>query len=166
MQEAGITTAKDRLIAERDRLKQQVEQIDHRLLEIHADIAAIERVCDILGKGEQSDQDAPSSANGRRGPRGRLIREIRAIIAGWPIDKDFTSVLIRSTLQERDPVFAATVHNSSIPTTMKNLAELGEVDLLREGAGRRPGVYVRAHPDITIVRKSRTANPKGVTNDM
>lgn len=166
MQEAEFTTAKDRLTAENDRLKQQIEQIENRLLDVRADIAAIERVSAILGKGGQAKQDEPTPMNGRRAPRGRLIREIREIIDGWPIDMDFTSVLIRKTLHERDPAFAATVHNSSIPTTMKNLAELGEIDLLCQGAGRRPGIYMKPHPDITIVRKSRTANPKGVTNDM
>lgn len=166
MQEAEFTTAKDRLTGERDRLSQQVEHIHDRLLEIDADIAALDRAWTLIHRGEESKQDTPVSTNGRRTERGRLIREIREIIAGWPIDKEFTSVLIRKTLHERDPVFAVTVHNSSIPTTMKKLAELGEVDLLCHGAGRRPGIYMRPHADITIVRQLRAASPKGVTNDM
>ncbi len=161
MQEAEFTTAKDRLVAEKDRLNRRVEQMHDRLLEIDADIAALDRAWTIIRQGGQSEQDAPASANGRRGPRGRLIRAIREIIAEWPIDKDFTSVLIRKTLGERDPVFAATVHNSSIPTTMKNLVKLGEVELVRQGAGRKPGVYMKPHPDITIVRKLQATRSEG-----
>lgn len=148
-------------MAEKDHLNRRVERMHDRLLEIDADIATLERAWTILRQGGQSEQDAPASANGRRGPRGRLIRAIREIIADWPIDKDFTSVLIRKTLRERDPALAATVHNSSIPTTMKNLVKLGEVELVRQGAGRKPGIYMKPHPDITIVRELRAARSVG-----
>lgn len=144
---------RSRLIAKQEKLRNRIDRDTAKLSTLDRDIAALERVWKLFGDGSVDEgRDAPASEKPANSERGSLLEAIRAIIGSYRSADDFTSANVREDLQREYPEVFDRVHPSSIPSTLKKLTLAGEIELVRPGAGRRPGVYMKPVAGVEIVK--------------